>query len=73
MGRLIVLHAHMPGPHFQTGKLRFGREWQTHFAAQDFLEFSEYGRDRAYPRGAWFFASAGLGVLAWIAIATAFF
>jgi hypothetical protein len=64
------LNARFAGPHFQT-KARFGREWHTHFAPEDFLEFSEYGRDHTYPHGSWLVMSIGLGVLVWMAIIAA--
>lgn len=73
MGRVLALHARFVGPHFQTKALRFGREWHTHFAPKDVLEFSEYGREHAYPHGSWFVMSIGLGVLVWMAVIAVLF
>jgi hypothetical protein len=68
MGKIVGLHARFAGPHFQTKALRFGREWRTHCASEDMLEFSEYGRGRLYRNGSWLLLSIGIGVLMWMAI-----
>lgn len=73
MGRVIGLHARFAGPHFETGALRFGREWRTHFSPTDSLEFSEYGRDRGAVHGSWLLMSVGVGILMWMTLIAVFF
>jgi hypothetical protein len=73
MGRLIALHARMAGTHFETGALRFGRQWHAHLSPTDSLEFSEYGRNHDHPRGSWFLMSVGVGVLMWMTLIAVLF
>ena len=73
MAEIIMLHARFAGPHFQSKTICFGREWHTHFVPGDRLEFSEYGRDRAFPHGAWLVMGVGIGALMWMAIIAAIF
>lgn len=69
MGRVIGLHARVAGPHYHSKSLRFGSEWKAHCFPEDFLEFSEYGRDHGYPHGSWLLLSIALGALMWLTLA----
>jgi hypothetical protein len=70
MGKTLAFNTRFAGRHFQS-KPRFGRQWRMHFVPADLLEFSEYGRDHAYPHGSWLLLSVGLGALIWLAVIAA--
>ncbi|HVZ69083.1 MAG TPA: hypothetical protein VG891_06440 [Rhizomicrobium sp.] len=65
MGRVVSLHARLAEPQCQSDTLPFGQDWKARCPPEEFLEFSEYARDRDRPRGVWLALILVLGLSMW--------
>lgn len=72
MGRVISLHAREAG--MRKRRAAFGSRWNRKARpTAESLEFSEYGRSQAIPRGTWFALIVMTGLAMWALVAAALF